>query len=194
MLVRERMPRRLDEYEAMLTTNELFLARTKGIGVLSPAGALRHGVTGPNLRACGVPYDLRRADPYSLYPTFDFEVPVGEHGDSYDRYLVRVKEMRESVKILRQALERCPREGPLAAKVSRLLKPEGEAYAHVESPRGELGCYLVADGTANPYRFRWRAPSFHHLSLIRGLARGAKIADLIAIFGSIDIIGAEVDR
>ncbi|MGE5508562.1 MAG: NADH-quinone oxidoreductase subunit D [Chitinophagales bacterium] len=188
------MPGRIDEYEAMLSTNELFLARTRGVGVLSREQALAHGVSGPNLRACGIAYDLRRADPYSLYPTFEFEVPVGTRGDSYDRYLVRVREMRESVKILAQALERCPREGPVAAKVSRLLKPEGEVYAHVESPRGELGCYLVADGTDHPYRFRWRAPSFHHLSTMRGLGRGAKIADLIAIFGSIDIIGAEVDR
>lgn len=189
------MPRRIDEYEELLTTNEIFLARTRGVGILTGPHAIRHGVTGPNLRASGVPYDVRRADPYSLYPRFDFQVPTRQHGDAYDRYLVRVLEMRESLKILAQAVKACPREGPVQGKVPKLLKPPaGEVYAHVESPRGEVGCYLVADGTTQPYRFRWRSPSFNHLSVLRELVKGLKIADLIAVFGSIDIIGAEVDR
>jgi NADH:ubiquinone oxidoreductase subunit D/NADH:ubiquinone oxidoreductase subunit C len=189
------MPRRIDEYEEMLTTNEIFVARTRGVGVLTTAHALNHGVTGPNLRSTGLAYDLRRADPYSLYPTFDFDVVTGERGDAYDRYLVRIREMRQSVRILEQAGQRCPREGAVQAKVAKAFKPPaGEVYAHVESPRGEVGCYLVSDGSAQPYRFRWRSPSFHHLSVLRELVKGAKIADLIAVFGSIDIIGAEVDR
>ncbi|MDI6871208.1 MAG: NADH-quinone oxidoreductase subunit D [Bacillota bacterium] len=189
------MPRRIDEYEELLTGNEIFLARTRGVGVLTGGHAIDHGVTGPNLRASGVPYDLRRADPYSLYSAFDFEVVTGERGDSYERYLVRVREMRESLKILEQAARACPREGPVLAKVPKILKPPpGEVYAHVESPRGEVGCYLVSDGRPQPYRFRWRSPSFNHLSVLRELVKGAKVADLIAVFGSIDVIGAEVDR
>ncbi|MGE5553913.1 MAG: NADH-quinone oxidoreductase subunit D [Betaproteobacteria bacterium] len=189
------LPRRIDEYEDLLTTNEIFLARTRGVGVLTGAHATNHGVTGPNLRASGVPYDLRKADPYSAYAAFDFAVVTGQRGDSYDRYLVRIQEMRESLKILEQAAQACPREGPVLAKVPKVLKPPaGEAYAHVESPRGEVGCHLVSDGSTMPYRFRWRAPSFHHLSVLRELVKGAKIADLIAVFGSIDIVGAEVDR
>jgi NADH:ubiquinone oxidoreductase subunit D/NADH:ubiquinone oxidoreductase subunit C len=189
------MPRRIDEYEAMLTTNEIFLARTRGIGVLTPGHAINHGVTGPNLRATGLAYDLRRADPYSFYSTLDFDVVTGARGDAFDRYLVRIREMRESVRILEQAGQRCPREGAVMAKVPKLLKPPaGEVYSHVESPRGEVGCYLVSDGSTKPYRFRWRSPSFHHLSVLRELVKDEKIADLIAVFGSIDIIGAEVDR
>lgn len=188
-------PRRIDEYEDLLTTNDIFLARTRGVGVLTGEHAIRHGVTGPNLRASGVPYDLRRADPYSVYDQFEFDLALGERGDSYDRYLVRIKEMRESLRIIAQAADACPREGPLAAKVPKLLKPPaGEVYAHVESPRGEVGCYLVSTGGTQPYRFRWRSPSFHHLSVLRELVKGAKVADLVAVFGSIDIIGAEVDR
>lgn len=189
------MPRRIDEYEELLTTNEIFLARTRGVGVLPAEAAVNSGVTGPNLRASGVPYDLRKADPYSVYPQFEFNVVVGEQGDAYDRYLVRIREMRESLRILEQAARACPREGAIQAKVPKLLKPPaGEAYAHVESPRGEVGCYLVSTGQIQPYRFRWRSPSFHHLSVLRRLVKGSKIADLIAVFGSIDIIGAEVDR
>jgi NADH:ubiquinone oxidoreductase subunit D len=188
------MPSHIDEYEDMLTTNEIFLVRTKGIGQISAEAAINHGMTGPNVRSSGVAYDVRKSDPYSVYDRFDFEVPVGQRGDCYDRYTVRIQEMRESVKILQQAIDGLP-EGEHIGKAPKILKPPpGESYAHVEGPRGDIGVYIVSDGSTNPYRFRLRPPTFNHLSVLRELVKGMKVADFIAIFGSIDIILGEVDR
>lgn len=190
----EEMPRNIDEYERMLTTNEIFLARTRNVGVLPAEMAIDYSVTGPVLRASGVPYDLRRAEPYSIYDRFDFDIPVGTVGDVYDRYLVRVQEMRESLKIVRQALDQLPG-GPARASLPKVLRPpKGDAYAEIENPKGVLGYYLVSDGGPNPYRSKVRSPSFINLTVLRPLVIGHKVADSIVILGSIDIVLGEVDR
>lgn len=190
----EEMPRNIDEYERMLTTNEIFLARTRNVGVLPADMAIDYSVTGPVLRASGVPYDLRRAEPYSIYDRFEFDIPVGTAGDVYDRYLVRVQEMRESVKIVRQALDQLPG-GPARASLPKVLRPpKGDAYAEIENPKGALGYYLVSDGGPNPYRSKVRAPSFINLTALRPLVIGHKVADSIVILGSFDIVLGEVDR
>jgi NADH-quinone oxidoreductase subunit C/D len=194
-LVYERLPRRLEEFERLLLDNEVFRARTIGVSVLPGDVAVAYGCTGPLLRASGVPYDVRRAEPYSLYDELDWDVAVAYNGDIYDRFVVRFEEIRQSLRILRQALERLP-EGPtLSGKVQPTAKvPAGEAYGRVESPKGELGFYLVSDGTANPYRYRIRAPSFANLGVLGELCRGHLVADVVAIMASIDITLGEVDR
>ncbi len=190
----ESMPAFLDEYEQLLCENEILISRTQGIGVLTPELAVNAGITGPMLRASGVNYDLRKVDKYGIYDRFSFRVPLGKHGDCYDRFMLRLLEMRESVEILRQALRDIPK-GPIMGAASRVFKPKaGEAYGRIEAPKGELGFYLVSDGTTNPYRYRVRPPSFVNLTVLRDLCVGHKIADVIVIFGSVDIVLGEVDR
>lgn len=187
-------PRYLDDLEQLLTENEILVVRCKGVGVLKNDVARSYGVSGPMARASGVNYDVRRAEPYSVYPRLDFKVPVTYNGDTYDRYLVRIAEIRESLKILRQALRDIP-EGEYTAKVPKALRPPaGEAYTRIESPKGELGFYLVSDGGPNPYRWHVRAPTFINLSCMKEITVGWKIADVVAILGSVDIILGEVDR
>lgn len=191
----DEFPGRLDEVEALLRENEILLARSKGIGVIPTDLAINASLSGPMLRASGVAWDLRKADPYSIYDRFDFKIPVGTAGDSYDRFLVRVAEMRESVKIIDQALRDMPPKGPYKVDVPLALRPPpGEVYARVESPKGELGYYLVSDGGAAPYRFHIRPPSLINLSLLKQMLVGLTIADAIVAFGSIDIVIGELDR
>jgi NADH-quinone oxidoreductase subunit C/D len=194
-LVFERLPKSIDEIDRYLTTNEIIRARCEGIGILPPETALAQSITGPLLRASGVPYDIRRADPYSIYDRLEFDVVVGRHGDVYDRYLVRLEEIRQSIRLLQQVVDGLP-EGPiLAGKPAWTTKvPAGEAYGHVEGPKGELGFYLVSDGKPNPYRYHVRAPCFINLTSLAGMCRGHKIADVVVILGSIDITLGEVDR
>jgi NADH-quinone oxidoreductase subunit D len=213
------MPQRIQEYEDLLSENELWIARNRGIGVLPAETALAYGVTGPILRASGVAWDLRKAMPYSGYEEYDFDVCVQTDGDCYARYRVRMDEMRESLKIIRQALDRLP-DGPvmtdnrkvappprheLALSMEAVIHhfklftegmkpPAGEAYAAVESPRGELGFYIVSDGSGKPYRVHVRAPSFVNLPVIAALAPGHLVADLIAIGASLDPVMGDVDR
>src|SRR5580693_6196036 len=189
-------PRFLDEFEKLLTENEILVARTQGIGVLPADLAINAGVTGPMLRASGVNYDIRKVDKYGIYERFDFKVPLGEHGDVYDRYMVRMLEMRESVKILNQALRDIPG-GPIMdvkTKIRGFRPKAGEAYGRIESPKGELGFYLISDGSANPYRYRIRPPSLINLTVLEDMALGANVADVVLIFGSVDIVLGEVDR
>lgn len=190
----DQFPGRLDEVEGMLLNNEILLARAKGIGVIPTDAAINASLTGPMLRASGVAWDIRKADPYSIYPRFDFQVPVGTEGDSYDRFLVRLAEMRESVKIVDRALRDIPG-GPHKVDVPLSIRPPvGEVYARVESPKGELGYYLVSDGGTAPYRFHVRAPSLINLSLLKQMMIGQTIADAIVAFGSVDIVIGELDR
>lgn len=187
-------PRRVDEYEELLSENRIWLSRTVGIGVIDAADAKDVGLTGPVLRASNVKWDLRRAFPYSSYEDFQFEIPVGLNGDTYDRYLVRIEEMRQSILIIQQALEGLP-EGPVMAKMPKIIKPPvGEVYTSVESPKGELGMYLVSDGSTRPYRLRCRPPCFINLQALRQMSIGHLVADVVAIIGSIDIVLGEVDR
>jgi NADH-quinone oxidoreductase subunit B/C/D len=194
-LARERLPRKLDELEQLLSDNEILVARTKGVGVIPPEVAISHAVTGPMLRAVGVPYDIRRVEPYSIYDRFDFKIPLLYNGDVYDRYLIRVLEAREALKILDQALDQI-REGPIQGgkKAWQIRVPAGEAYVRIEHPKGELGYYLVSNGTANPWRYRVRSPSFINLTAMREMCKGHKVADIIVILGAIDIVLGEVDR
>jgi NADH-quinone oxidoreductase subunit D len=190
----DQMPTYIDEYDRLLKDNEVLQARTKGVGVLTREMAVNSSVAGPVLRASGVKWDIRKADPYSVYDRFEFDVPTGQAGDCYDRYRVRVEEMRQSVRILKQAVEKIPA-GPVIAKLPRLIKaPVGEAYGCIEGPKGELGFYLVSDGSIAPYRCRIRAPSLLNLTALREMIIGWKIADAMVIFGSIDICMGEVDR
>ncbi|HTZ58766.1 MAG TPA: NADH-quinone oxidoreductase subunit D [Acidobacteriaceae bacterium] len=186
----------LDEFEQMLTSNEILMARTQGVGVLPPELAINAGVTGPGLRASGVNYDLRKVDRYGIYDRFQFRVPLGDHGDVFDRYMMRVLELRETLKILEQALRDIP-PGPIMDPKAKLrgLRPKvGEAYGRIESPKGELGFYLISDGTPNPYRYRVRPPSLINLTVLEDMCLGHNIADVVVILGSIDIVMGEVDR
>ena len=213
------LPGRFDEYEDLLTENRIWLARTRGVGVLSPEDAIAWGITGPNLRASGIGLDLRKAEPYSGYENFTFEIPVRPEGDVYARYLVRVAEMRQSVRIARQALDGLPA-GPVRADAPGIVLPErdkmktemealiyhfklvvdgfappaGEVYAAVESPKGELGCFLVSDGSPRPWRMRWRPPSLLNVQVLSKLMPGHLFADAIAILASVDFVLGEVDR
>ncbi len=190
----EQMSRAVDEFDLFLKENEILLARSKGVGILTKEKAINCSITGPVLRATGVAWDLRKADPYSIYNRFEFDIPTGSAGDCYDRYRVRVEEMRQSLRIIRQAMEQLPT-GPIKAEVPHLVRPPvGEAYAHIESPKGELAFYLVSDNSIAPYRCHIRPTSLLNLSALRDMAIGWKIADLIIIFGSIDICLGEVDR
>ncbi len=212
-------PPRIEEYEALLTDNPLWRDRTQGIGFLSAEDAIRLGCTGPTLRGSGVNWDIRKAMPYSSYDHFEFDVPVGQHGDVYDRYLIRIEEMRQSVRILRQAVDNLPG-GPFRSdnrkyvppprsELGRSMEavihhfklwtegfrpPKGEVYTRVESPRGELGCFLVSDGSPRPWRVHFRTPSFIHLSALPHMAVGHMVADLVGIIGTIDIVLGDCDR
>jgi NADH-quinone oxidoreductase subunit D len=215
----EELPGRIDEYETLLTENVIWKGRTKNVGFLSAQDAIAYGVTGPVLRASGVNYDVRKAYPYSSYEEFDFEIPLGTHGDIYDRYLVRLQEMRQSIRIVTQAIERLP-EGPIKVDAPQYVPPEkedvandmaalirhfkimadgikppkGEAYASIESSKGELGFYIISDGTERPYRVRIRPPSFLNLGSVSKMIQGALVADVVAAIGSLDIVLGEIDK
>ena len=212
-------PARIDDYERLLTDNPLWLDRTQGIGFLSAQDAVALGCTGPTLRGSGVNWDIRKALPYSSYEQFEFDVPLGQHGDVYDRYLIRIEEMRQSLRIVQQALDNLPG-GPVRSNNRKYVPPprselgtsmeavihhfklwtegfrppEGEVYVRVESPRGELGCYLISDGSPKPWRVHFRTPSFIHLSALPHMAKGYLIADLVGIIGTIDIVLGDADR
>ncbi len=215
----ETYPAMIDDLESLLTENRIFKQRTVDIGVMTAEQCFDWGFTGPNLRASGVPWDLRRAQPYDVYDELDFEIPVGKHGDCYDRYLVRMYEMRESVKIMKQCIEQMPA-GPVKAadgkfapppreEMKRSMEalihhfklytegyrvPEGETYAAVEAPKGEFAVYLVSDGTNRPYRCKIRAPGFAHLQAMDVMSKGHMLADVVANIGSLDIVFGEIDR
>ena len=191
-----RLPRFVDEFERLLRGNEILMARTQGVGVLPRELAVSAGVTGPMLRASGVNYDIRKVDHYGIYDRFKFRVPLGEHGDVYDRYMMRVLEMREAITILEQALKEIP-EGPIQDPKTRLrgLRPKvGEAYGRIESPKGELGFYLISDGTMNPYRYRVRPPCLINLTILEDMCLGMSVPDVVVTLGSVDIVMGEVDR
>ena len=194
-IVFERLPRKIDELELYLTNNEIVRSRGEGVGVLTPEQALAYSAVGPVARASGLPYDLRRADPYSIYDRFDFDIPVRYHGDVYDRYLIRIDEIRQSIRILQQVTEQIP-EGPIqeGKPQYQVRVPAGESYGRVEGPKGELGFYIVSNGKANPWRYHVRAPSFINLTALGEMCRGQKIADVVVILGSIDIVLGETDR
>lgn len=212
-------PVRIDDYERLLTNNPLWLDRTQGLGFMSAKDAIALGCTGPTLRGSGVNWDIRKAIPYSSYDHFEFDVPVGQHGDVYDRYVCRIEEMRQSLRIVRQALDNLP-SGPFRSQNRKYVPPprselgrsmeavihhfklwtegfrppQGEVYVRVESPRGELGCYLVSDGSPKPWRVHFRTPTFVHLSAVPHMAKNHLIADLVGIVGSIDIVLGDCDR
>lgn len=195
ILVNERLPRKVDELDLYLTGNEIVRARAIGVGVLTAEQALAHSAAGPVLRASGVPYDVRRADPYSIYDRFDFDVAVRYNGDVYDRYLIRLDEIRQSLRILQQAIKSIPAGEIQTGKPQYQVRvPAGEAYGRVEAPKGELGFYVVSDGKPNPWRYHVRAPSFINLTPLEMMCKGQKIADVVAILGSIDIVLGETDR
>jgi NADH-quinone oxidoreductase subunit D len=189
------MEEKVGEYEELLTHNRIWLERTKGVGVISGLDAVAIGLSGPALRGSGVPKDCRKDEPYAAYNEFEFDVAVGLAGDTYDRYLCRLEEFRQSLRIIRQAVDGIP-EGPIVGKVPRLIKPPaGETYHAIESPKGEIGYFIVADGkTSAPYRFRVRPPSFCNLQALPRLIKGHLVADVVALIGSIDIVLGEVDR
>jgi len=185
---------KIDEYEELLTTNRIWVERTKNVGTISAKDCIALGVTGPVLRASGVKWDLRKAQPYAVYKQFQFEVPTGQNGDTYDRYLVRMAEMRQSLRIIQQAVDGIP-EGPIMAKVPKVIKPAvGEIYHSIEAPKGELGYFIVSDGSTQPYRLRVRPPSFVNLQALDLMCRGQLVADVIAVIGTLDIVLGEVDR
>ena len=192
----DRFPIFLDEYEKLLCDNEIILSRTQGVGNLSRELAISAGITGPMLRASGESYDIRKVDRYGIYARFQFRVPYseGDVGDCYDRFMVRMLEMRESIGILKQALQGIE-DGPVLGNAPKVFKPKpAEAYGRIEAPKGELGFYLIADGTPKPYRYRVRPPSFINLTVLRDMCLGQKVADAVIILGSIDIVLGEVDR
>ena len=186
----------ITDIDELMTNNEILISRCREVGAMTGAEAISYGVTGPLLRASGVPLDLRVDEPYSIYDRFDWEIPTGEKGDVYDRYLVRLEEMRQSVRIVEQALDQMPTSGAIMAEdLPKVLKPPpGEIYMRQENPRGEYGIYMVSDGTDKPWRMKVRSPSFHNLSALRQQVRGGYIADAVIILGSIDIVLCEVDR
>ena len=186
---------KVDEYEQLLTHNRIWLERTRGVGVIPGEDAVAIGLSGPPLRGSGIPRDVRKDEPYAAYAEFDFDIPIGAAGDTYDRYLVRIEEFRQSVRIIRQALDGLP-EGPILGKVPRLIKPPaGETYHAIEAPKGELGYFIASDGKSNtPYRFRVRPPSFCNLQALSRLIKGHLVADVVALIGSLDIVLGEVDR
>jgi NADH-quinone oxidoreductase subunit D len=189
-------PKFLDEFESLLKTNEILMARTQGVGIVTKAQAINAGLSGPMARASGVDYDLRKVDKYGIYERFNFRVPLGEIGDVYDRYMLRVLEMRESIEILRQAIRDLP-EGPImdpGTKIRGFRPKAGEAYGRIEGPKGELGFYLISDGSPNPYRYRVRPPTLINLTLLEDMCLGHNVADIVIILGSIDIVLGEVDR
>ncbi len=185
---------KIDEYETLLTTNRIWVERTKGVGVLSSEDCIALGVTGPVLRASGMKWDIRKAQPYAAYKNFEFEIPTGTNGDTYDRYLVRIAEMRQSLRIVEQAVGSIP-EGPIMGKVPKVIKPPvGEIYHSIEAPKGELGYFIVSDGSTQPYRVRVRPPSFVNLQALDKMVKGQLVADVVAVIGTLDIVLGEVDR
>jgi NADH-quinone oxidoreductase subunit D len=189
-----KMPRFIEEMEWLLKQNEILLARTKGVGILPKEVAINCGISGPVARASGIKWDLRQADPYSIYDRFEFDIPTGENGDCYDRYRIRIEEIKQSLRIITQAMKQVPG-GPVRADLPYLVRPPvGEAYGHIEAPKGELGFYIVSDNSIAPYRCHVRSTSLINLSALRQMVKGWKVADLIVIFGSIDITMGEVDR
>jgi NADH-quinone oxidoreductase subunit D len=190
----EDFPRRIAEYEQILSDNRIWLDRTVDVGPLSARDAIALGVSGPVLRGSGVRWDIRKAYPYECYPEFDFIIPTGKNGDTYDRYLVRMEEMRQSRRIVQQALDRLP-EGEIRAKVPKVLKPPvGSVYHSIEAPKGELGYYVVSDGSQNPYRVHIRPPSLINLQALKPMVKGHLVADVVAIIGTLDIVLGEIDR
>ena len=188
------LPGRVDEYETLLNANRIWLQRTVGIGILPAEEAINLSLTGPALRGSGVKYDVRKTQPYSAYSDFNFEIPIGENGDTYDRYLVRMEEIKQSAVIIEQALDGLP-EGPVMAKVPKIIKPPiGEIYHSVEGPKGELGVFMVSDGTGKPYRMRIRPPSYINLQSLKRMSIGHLVADVVALIGTLDIVLGEVDR
>ncbi|CAG5091423.1 NuoD [Thermobacillus xylanilyticus] len=188
------MEKQLKEYERLVSGNEIFLARVKGIGKYDAETAIAYGLSGANLRCTGVKWDLRKNEPYSLYDRFEFDVPVGTNGDCYDRYMIRFEEMRQSLRILKQAVEQFPSSGETMGKVPRAIRPPaGETYVRIESPRGEIGCHIVSKGKAEPYRLKFRRPSFMNLQILPKLLVGETMTNLIAILGGVDIVLGEVD-
>jgi NADH-quinone oxidoreductase subunit D len=190
----DQLKRGVEECDSLLSDNEMFLARTKGIGPVSGEDALDFGMSGPGLRASGVLEDVRVSEPYSIYDRFDFAIPVGANGDCWDRFYVRLEEMRQSLSIVEQAMQQME-PGPVMAKVRRIARPpKGEVYVRSESPRGDFGVYLVSDGGDKPYRVKVRTPSFANLQALQHMLRDAYVADAVVILGSIDIVLGEVDR
>ena len=188
------MHEKVKEYHDLLTGNRIWAKRTKGVGILTADDCKDYGVTGPLLRAAGVEWDLRKAQPYCGYEKYDFEIPTAEGGDTFDRYIIRMREMEQSCRIIRQAVDALP-SGPIKGKVAKVIKPPpGEAYVSVEAPKGELGYYVVSDGSLKPYRVRVRPPSFVNLAALDKMCRGSLVADVVAIIGTIDIVLGEVDR
>ncbi len=217
----ERFPGCVDEYETLLTDNRIWKQRTVGIGVVSPERALQLGFTGPMLRGSGIEWDLRKKQPYAAYDQVDFDIPVGVNGDSYDRYLVRIEEMRQSNRIIKQCVDWLrANPGPVAIDDHKIVPPNreamkddmealihhfklftegycpppGEVYAAVEAPKGELGCYIISDGANKPYRLKVRAPGFPHLAAMDEMARGHMLADVVALVGTLDVVFGEIDR
>lgn len=190
----KRIVKRFDVYDKLVTGNIIFRKRTEGVGIVTNGIAMRYGVTGPNMRGSGINYDIRKSRPYSVYPELDFEVPVGKNGDCLDRYFVRIEEMKQTVKIIEQALDMLP-EGEIKAKVPKKLKvSKGDSSFSVEAARGELCYYMVADGTDVPYRLKVRVPSYANLSAIGEICTGMLLADLVAVMGSFDLVIPEIDR
>ncbi len=184
-----------DEIETLVAGNEIILARTKGIGILPPEVAAAYGVSGPNLRASGVKFDLRKVENYLPYDRFEFDVIIGENGDCWDRWWVRLQEIREAAKIIQQAIDGIPPSGPLQAKVPKIIKvPKGETYVRAENPKGEMGYYLVSDGGTGPYRLKIRSASFSNLTILPWILEGVLVPDIIAVMGSLDFVLGDVDR
>jgi len=194
-LVEERLPPKADEFDRLLSENEVLLSRTRGVKVINGEDAVRYSITGPVLRAAGVPYDIRRAQPYGIYDRFEFDVALRHHGDLYDNYLIRLDEIRQSLRILQQAVKQIP-EGPINSQKPQyqVRVPAGEAYGRIEAPKGELGYYIISTGKPNPWRYHVRAPSFINVTALEKMCVGAKIADFVAIFGAIDVVLGELDR
>jgi NADH-quinone oxidoreductase subunit D/NADH-quinone oxidoreductase subunit C/D len=194
-LVHNRLPKKIEELDTYLTGNEIIQTRCVGVGYLSPEDAVALSCTGPQLRGSGVPYDIRKAEPYSIYDRFDFDVASFDGCDVYSRYLVRIEEMRQSVRILKQALKDIP-EGPIQGGKGgyTVRPPKGDVYGRIEAPKGELGFYLVSDGSGNPFRYRVRPPSYINLNALGPMCIGNKVADSVIILGGIDIVLGEVDR
>ncbi|MDC2866232.1 MULTISPECIES: NADH-quinone oxidoreductase subunit D [unclassified Bacillus (in: firmicutes)] len=188
------MREQLEGYHDLVSGNEIFLNRVKGVGTYSAEDALQYSLSGANLRCTGVKWDLRKDEPYSIYDRFEFDVPVGKVGDAWDRYVCRMEEIEESLKIIEQAVEQFPKEGAILAKVPKIIKPpKGEAFVRIESPRGEIGCYIASEGKKEPYRLKFRRPSFYNLQILPHILKGENIANLITILGGIDIVLGEVD-
>jgi NADH-quinone oxidoreductase subunit D len=187
-------PKKVDEYETLLTQNRIWIGRTRGVGAITAKAAIDIGLTGPALRGSGVNWDIRKAKPYAVYSEFEFDIPTGSTGDTYDRYMVRMEEMRQSARIVAQAVEKIPA-GPLMAKLSKIIKPPvGDIYHSIESPKGELGYYIVSDGSTMAYRVRVRPPSFVNLQALKQMVAGHMVADVVAVIGTLDIVLGEIDR